>query len=82
MNHVGPQKIEINTNQLWYSNKYDYQWIINLNAKSILFGIISIYCFFIILFNATNIVIDIINVRRNTLHQKSKFYASYIHKQN
>ena len=40
------KKVEINTNQLWYSNKYNYQWKNNVNAKSILFGIISIYCFY------------------------------------
>eukprot|EP01083_Nonionella_stella_P052304 138820_1 len=68
------KSIQINTGRLWYSNYYAHKWHNKINWKCVLFGLISLYCLCIIIFNIVTIVSNIIDVARNTLHTKSKWY--------
>ena len=72
------QKIEINVDQIWYSNKYIHEWNVRLDSKCILFGCIAFYVFMIIFFGALTLIADIVRILQGTLHQKSPLYKQYV----
>ena len=71
-------RIEINTETLWYSNKYVHEWKDGVDGKSILFGAVSVYCFGILTFSLYRLISDLIDVHRRTLHEKSNGFKKYL----
>ena len=69
--------LEVDTEKLWYSNQYDSQRTNGVNTKSVLFGIIVLFCGIIIVYTLISFIIDIVSMVRGTLHRRSKFYAPY-----
>eukprot|EP01083_Nonionella_stella_P160074 522932_1 len=68
---------EINMHTLWRTSKYKYEWVEQpLNVKTVLFGLISLYCLVIILYGVGATINDIIDVKNNTLHQRAYQYRN------
>eukprot|EP01083_Nonionella_stella_P183841 665396_1 len=66
---------EINEHTLWSTTKYTYKWVDKpMNIKTVLFGLISLYCLLVILYMIVATVNDIIDIANNTLHQRALFY--------
>eukprot|EP01083_Nonionella_stella_P274052 930086_1 len=66
---------EINEHTLWSTTKYTYEWVDNpMNIKTVLFGLISLYCLIVILYMIVATVNDIIDIANNTLHQRARVY--------
>ena len=65
---------QVNSQQLWSTNTYNYEWIGIINTKCILFGITALYCFIVIAITIINLIIDIVSLYHGTLHKRSKFY--------
>eukprot|EP01083_Nonionella_stella_P183840 665390_1 len=66
---------EINEHTLWSTTKYTYDWVDNpMNIKTVLFGLISLYCLIVILYMIVATVNDIIDIANNTLHQRARVY--------
>eukprot|EP01084_Bolivina_argentea_P316793 549200_1 len=62
---------------LWRTSKYKYEWVEQpLNVKTVLFGLISLYCLVIILYGMGATINDIIDVKNNTLHQRAYQYRN------
>eukprot|EP01084_Bolivina_argentea_P013130 24602_1 len=72
------KKIDINTDQLWYSNKYIHNWKQTVNAQCVLFGLLSIYLLVIIFYNTITLIIDIVYITKGRLHTKSVLYGKYM----
>eukprot|EP01083_Nonionella_stella_P105106 302167_1 len=75
------KSFELNTDALFYSNNYKHQWKDKWDGKMILFGCISMYCVVIIMYGVATIVLDVIDVRSNTLHTKSPLYHDLLRQQ-
>eukprot|EP01083_Nonionella_stella_P043974 118610_1 len=68
---------ELNLDALFYSNQYKHQWKENAtDAKMILFGLMSMYCVLIMVYNTVSIIYDVMDVHKDTLHTRSQLYEA------
>eukprot|EP01083_Nonionella_stella_P016088 44970_1 len=73
---------ETNTNDLWYSNVYSAYVVEHpVNVQSIAFGLISVYCLCIIVYNIHSLITDVISASGNKLHTTSKRYKDFMDNQ-
>ena len=72
------KKVEINTDQLWFINKYIHHWKTNINAQCIFYGLISVYLVIIIFYNLITLIMDIVVIAKYKLHTKSSLYERHI----
>eukprot|EP01083_Nonionella_stella_P098034 275595_1 len=76
------KSFDLNIDALFYSNSYKHQWKQNMmDAKMIVFGLMSLYCVAILVYNIVSIVSDVIDVNKNTLHTKSQLYEDRLRQQ-
>eukprot|EP01083_Nonionella_stella_P081792 225519_1 len=68
------RQIDINTDELWHTNKYIYAWQ-SMGWKAILFALVAVYALVIIMYNLFTMVSDIISIANNTIHTKSGLFT-------
>eukprot|EP01084_Bolivina_argentea_P093119 167505_1 len=70
------KQYEINSDQLWYSNKHMNEWkqSIVYNYKFCLFSFIAVYALIIIFYNIITLIMDLIYILKGTIHEKSIEY--------
>ena len=67
-------RIQLNEDKLWYSNRYSAVWTNNVNVKCVMFGFVTMYCLGIIIYSITTLIQDIIAIKKDKLHEKSESY--------
>eukprot|EP01083_Nonionella_stella_P054264 143311_1 len=77
------KKLDTDTDHLWYSNVYaSYVVSHPINAQSIAFGLLTVYCFCACVYNISTLITDSIRAFKNTLHTTSERYKCFLEHQN
>eukprot|EP01083_Nonionella_stella_P006007 17371_1 len=72
------RKIYFNEDNLWYGNHYKHHWLEEVEAKCIWFGLLAVYCVIILIYTLITLLFDILFVKRNCLHTKSRQFDHHL----
>ena len=72
------KSIVIDTAHLWDQNVFLIEWESKSNAKSVLFGLLSVYLILVIMFSVSQFTYDLIQIARGQLHLRSTLYKKHI----
>eukprot|EP01084_Bolivina_argentea_P022669 42136_1 len=70
-------RVQINTDNIWNKNYYTLSPNHPINSQMFMFGLISVYCTIIIIFNIITLSSDMVSANKNLLHTKSPLYKEY-----
>eukprot|EP01083_Nonionella_stella_P117478 350179_1 len=77
------KKLDTNTDPLWYSNVYVDQPVDQpVNMPLIGFGLLTLYCLYIMVYNIYSVITDCVHASRNELHKTSQLYQHFMENQN
>eukprot|EP01083_Nonionella_stella_P076407 208187_1 len=76
-------KLSTDTEKLWYSNLYTADLVDEpINFESVAFGLLTVYCVVLIIYNMYTLITDCMHASQRTLHETSKKYKYFMEHHN